>query len=432
MSYAPMQSNQTPANQIATPNGKSLYRIKNQTRTKASRSRTPPKLNGEPPSWNGASDFPIIVHCHLCWDWVWQRPQQFLSRLSQNHRILFIETVRPEPNLVAPFAQFRAVDTFPNITVLRLQFPAWQWHDGPFIDQERRRLVQTALAGPLDGQFKNAVQWFYDPMAVNAFTGHLGEVATVYDCMDELSKFSGAPPQMLEREAALLEKADVVFTGGRKLYESKKRYHDNCHFYGCGVDVAHFGQAREEQTAVPPEVAHLTKPVLGFFGVVDERLDYELIAKLADADPNWSVAIVGPTAKVDERTFPRRPNLHWLGGRDYTQLPALCKGFDVCLMPFALNEATEFINPTKALEYMATGRNVVSSAVPDVVRNFGSVVKVASSHAEFISLCRQVISKPDQAAITRGLKMASENTWESIVSRLEGHVMDALSIKNKL
>ena len=380
---------------------------------------------------SNADNFPIIVHCHLCWDWVWQRPQQFLSRLSQRHKILFVETIGPDPHLAAPCARFRSADSFPNITILRIQFPTWQWGNGGFVDRERRRLVQQALKSDLiAGRFENPVQWFYDPMAVTAFGGQMNEAAVVYDCMDELSKFKGAPPAIAEREQKLLALADVVFTGGRKMYESKSRFNDNCHFYGCGVDVAHFGKARQEATPLPDDIAHLKKPVLGYFGVVDERMDYELIEKLADANPDWSVAIIGPAIKVEPAAFPQRANLHWLGGRDYKDLPSYCKGFDVCLMPFAMNEHTEFINPTKSLEYMAAGREIISSAVPDVISNFGSVVKVAHSHEGFIQLCRAATTQPDQKAIGRGIEMASENSWESIVNKLEQHIRDVLVRNN--
>jgi glycosyltransferase involved in cell wall biosynthesis len=375
------------------------------------------------------SDYPLIVHCHLCWDWVWQRPQQFMSRFSQKRRVLFVETLCPDENLVMPLAQIRRFEKWPNLTLLRLQFPTWRWNDGTWVDRERKRLVKEALRGPLRGQFKNPVQWFYDPMAVKAFAGELAEVATVYDCMDELSQFKGAPPEIRKREAELLDIADVVFTGGRRMWESKSKHNSNCHFYGCGVDVPHFSKARSAQTVVPEDIAKLPKPVLGYFGVVDERMDYELLAKLAQANPDWSIVMVGPVTKVDPALLPQMKNVHWMGGRDYAMLPAYCKGFDVCMMPFALNEATEYINPTKALEYMATGRPIVSSAIYDVVKNFGSVVKVANSHDEFIELCRAAAKSPDKELIEKGLEMASANSWESIVEKMEGHIAAALAQK---
>jgi glycosyltransferase involved in cell wall biosynthesis len=160
--------------------------------------------------------------------------------------------------------------------------------------------------------------------------------------------------------------------------------------------------------------------------VVDERIDYELLEKLADANPEWSIAMIGPVVKVDPASLPRRSNLHWLGRREYRELPEYAKGFDVCLMPFALNEATEYINPTKALEYMATGRPIVSSAVPDVVSNFSQAVSIAQTHDEFIHYCRRSLSEADPVPIERGLQMAQENQWETIVGRLENHIHDVL------
>jgi glycosyltransferase involved in cell wall biosynthesis len=367
----------------------------------------------------------------LCWDWVWQRPQQFISRLSQNHKILFVETIAPDPQLSAPLARFSKPEKFPNVTLLRLQFPAWRWNDSEYVDRERRRLVHEFVTGPAAGDFDGAVQWFYDPMAVPAFSGQMNELLTVYDCMDELSKFRCAPPEIGLREADLLQKAEVVFTGGRKLYESKSRFNRNCHFYGCGVDGDHFGKARVADTQVPPEIASLPQPVYGYFGVVDERLDYELIAALADANKAGSVVMIGPVLKVDPASLPQRPNLHWLGQRSYADLPNYCKGLDVCLMPFALNESTEFINPTKALEYMATARPIVSTAVADVVSNFGSVVAVARNAQEFASLCRRAAQMPDTEAIQGGLDMARANSWEAIVQKLENHVWEALQAKHK-
>ena len=379
-----------------------------------------------------ATDFPIIVHSHLQWDWVWQRPQQFHSRLSKTHRILFVEGPTTSEELTTSRVTLREISDYPNIVVLQMQLPASRWSNTAWVDRERRRLVQSLLAGPLGRNFENPVQWFYDPMAVTAFAGHMEEQAIVYDCMDELSKFRGAPPQLVRREAELLSIADVVFAGGPKMCAAKRKRNSNCYSYGCGVDIKHFGKARRAATKVPHDVAALAGPIFGYIGVVDERLDYELIGRLAAENPHGNVVMIGPHTKVDPTTFPQHPNLHWFGGRDYSQLPAYAKAFDVCLMPFAKNEATEYINPTKALEYMATGRAIVSSDIEDVVLQFSDVVQVATDHEEFLAACEQAVSNPPKKQIRRGLKRARDNSWDSIVAQLEKHIDDVLASKRSL
>jgi glycosyltransferase involved in cell wall biosynthesis len=263
-------------------------------------------------------------------------------------------------------------------------------------------------------------------MAVTAFAGHCGEQAIAYDCMDELSQFRGAPPALREREQELLTRADVVFCGGRKMRDKRLPANPNCHFFGTGVDCTHFGAARSAELAVDPAIAALPGKVFGYFGVIDERIDYELLSRLADACPDCSIAMVGPTAKVDPAELPKRANLHWLGARSYADLPAITKGFAVCLMPFALNEATEFINPTKALEYMATGRPVVSTALDEVKANFAGACAIAGSHDEFIALCQRAATAPDRTILDRARALAEQNTWEAIVERMEGHLQNVL------
>ena len=378
------------------------------------------------------SAFPIIALCHLSWDWVWQRPQQFLSRLARRHPLLFVET----HCLDIPTGEtvIRSPEGHPNVTVLRVHLPASRWHDGAYIDYERRRLVLEALAGELHGRFEKPVLWFNDPMAVSAFAGWLGERAIVYDCMDELSQFKDPPAGLLDRERALLTFADVVFCGGRKMREKRLPLNPNCHFYGTGVDCGHFGAARSAALPVAPALLERLggktgAPVLGYFGVIDERIDYELVARLADARSDWHVVMVGPTCKVDPAGLPQRKNLHWLGPQPYEQLPALTKGFSVCLMPFALNAATEYINPTKALEYMAAGRPVVSTALAEVKSNFDGVARIARSHEEFVALCVQEAASPSLRRVARGIALASVNTWEAITAKMEGHVLDVLALK---
>jgi glycosyltransferase involved in cell wall biosynthesis len=266
-------------------------------------------------------------------------------------------------------------------------------------------------------------------MPAPAMLGAFGERGVVYDCMDELSKFRFAPPQLVERERLLMAHADVVFTGGYRLYQAKARAHPNVHFFGCGVDSAHFAKARLSETPRPADVPAGDAPVLGYYGVIDERIDYELVAALAAANPRWEVVMVGPVVKVDPATLPQAPNLRWVGQKQYAELPMYAKAFDVCLMPFALNEATEFINPTKTLEYMAAGRPIVSTAVADVVRNFTPVVRVARSHDGFVAAVRAALACAQPELTARGIGMAADASWESIVATMQGLMADALATR---
>jgi glycosyltransferase involved in cell wall biosynthesis len=375
-------------------------------------------------SFQSGSVYPILVHCHLSWDNVWQRPQQFLSRLAQTHPVLFVETHVVEDARESRYEYGPAAEA-PGVTQLKVLIPQANWADGDYVDRERRRLVKAALLEAPLRKFRRPVQWFYDPMAVESFCGYLDECLTVYDCMDQLSQFRGAPPNLIERERKLLERADVVFCGGKKLHLAKSRYNSNSHFYGCGVDVSHFSQARNKSLAIPLDVASLPRPILGYYGVVDERLDYKLLHELARNTPG-SVVMIGPLAKVSEASLPRHRNLHWLDRRSYEQLPAYAKAFDVCLMPFALNEATEYINPTKALEYLGAGRPVVSTAVSDVVALFSDVVHVSRTAREFIGNCQREATTPTRSMQKLGLKRAAANSWDSIVAEMDAHISRAL------
>jgi glycosyltransferase involved in cell wall biosynthesis len=374
-------------------------------------------------------DRPLIVQSHLRWDFVWQRPQQILSRLAEHRPVLFVE----EPLFLDDVSAPRLDISVPHANVFRAvpRLPGALRDDNERGVAETRTLVQDAISpgGQLKRMFNNPVQWFYSPFTAPAMLGAFAEVAVVYDCMDELSQFRFAHPDLVRRERLLLANADVVFTGGYKLYESKRRYHHNVHFFGCGVDSRHFGKARLSETKVPDDIASLPNPVFGYFGVIDERIDYDLIRTLAESRPDASIVMVGPVVKVDPTTLPQAPNLHWLGQRDYASLPGYVKGFTVCLMPFALNEATEFINPTKTLEYMAAGKPIVSTAVPDVVRNFTPVVQIARSAREFVALSSQAATNPDNNLIAQGLEKAAAASWESIVARMRSLISDVSETK---
>ena len=373
--------------------------------------------------------FRIVAHSHLSWDNVWQRPQQLLSRLAQRHPVLFVETHIDETADDARYEYAIAAGTC-DVIQLKIMIPRRVWHMGEYVDQLRRHLVIKALEEPRLLKFHRPIQWFYDPMAVVAFSGFLEERLTVYDCMDQLSQFKGAPSELDARESQLLRLADVVFCGGDKLHKAKSRFNSNAHFYGCGVDTVHFSFALKSATALPEDVRHLPRPIFGYYGVVDERLDYPLILNLAEKT-NGSVVIIGPTAKVEDSCLPRHRNIHWLGRRDYAHLPSYAKAFDVCLMPFALNAATEYINPTKALEYLAAGRPVVSTPIADVVTHFSDVVGIGRTSDEFIDLCEREAANPNARKQKAGLRRARANSWEGIVSEMEAHIAAALN-RNEL
>jgi glycosyltransferase involved in cell wall biosynthesis len=266
--------------------------------------------------------------------------------------------------------------------------------------------------------------WFYTPLAL-PLLGELEPRLVVYDCMDELASFAHAPPQMLERERALLRQADVVLCGGPSLHDAKRTLHPHAVCLPSAVDVEHFS-ARSSLPEDPQ--AQLPRPRLGFYGVVDERLDIDLIATLADADPDWQIVMVGPVVKISAADLPRRPNLHWTGQEKYERLPLWVAGWDVCLVPFAINEATRFISPTKTLEYMAAGKPVVSTPIKDVLRLYGEAVAVGNDHDEFVRACRRAL---EESALERRLRvsrmqnMVRQSTWDAAARNVNQLLQDA-------
>jgi protoporphyrinogen oxidase/glycosyltransferase involved in cell wall biosynthesis len=333
----------------------------------------------------------IVVFCHLRWDFVYQRPQQLLSRLAQHYRILFVE--EPVFDHAEPFMEQSS--PAPNVTVCRAHTPiaAVGFHD------DQIPLLQPLLAklAPPGG---HPIAWFYTPMALPLLQ-ELQPSLVVYDCMDELASFKNPPKQLLQRETALLSVADLVFAGGPSLYQAKRERHANAHCFPSSVDVRHFERARERANGHPAQAA-IPHPRLGFYGVIDERFDIALTAELADAHPDWQLVLVGPVLKIDPASLPRRPNIHYLGQQPYEALPQLLAGWDVCLLPFALNEATRFISPTKVLEYMAAELPSVSTPIADVAQPYGHVVAIADGAAEFIAACEAALSMaPEQGAAMR-------------------------------
>ncbi|MES2538217.1 MAG: NAD(P)-binding protein [Pseudomonadota bacterium] len=352
----------------------------------------------------------IIVFSHLRWDFVWQRPQHLMSRLARYHPIVFVE----EPVFDDQESRWEIASPLPNVFVYRphtsVAMPGFHDDQLPQLRKLMRQLV---------GDFDDHVVWFYTPMALPLLQ-ELCPRLVVYDCMDELSAFRNAPKQLLARENAVLKVADIVFTGGPSLYRSKRERHPNVHCFASSVDVGHFVQALERANSHP---AHrdIAGPRLGYYGVIDERFDAVLVAQLADAHPQWQIVLVGPIVKVDPASMPQRPNIHYLGQQPYNALPQFLAGWDVCLLPFAINEATRFISPTKTLEYMAAALPIVSTPIADVVSLFGSMVYIAPDSAAFVDACEAaLLESPAQRAqnVARMQEVLASTSWEKTVDQM--------------
>lgn len=338
----------------------------------------------------GASWRDLVCLSHLRWDFVYQRPQHLLSRCARTRRVFFVEEPifdkEPAPRLTLSIRDDGVRVVVPHLPAERSEAEN---------NAAQRALINQLL---LEQSINNYVLWYYTPMAL-AFTGHLQPRAIVYDCMDELSAFRGAPAVMREREARLLARANLVFTGGQTLYEAKRASHPNIHPFPSSIDRAHFAQARDFK-ADPTDQAGIAHPRLGFFGVIDERMDLALLDRIAQARPDWQLVMIGPIVKIDPAELPRHPNIHYLGGKRYEELPTYLAGWDVALLPFALNESTRFISPTKTPEYLAAGKPVVSTPIRDVVRPYGQMklAYIAEPNDDFILAIETALNQTAQAS----------------------------------
>ncbi|MDQ4087578.1 MAG: UDP-galactopyranose mutase, partial [Pseudomonadota bacterium] len=318
--------------------------------------------SGAPPRTSPQLDLTLLCFSHLRWNFVFQRPQHLMSRFARTGRVIFWE--EPEAAL-AGCEPALGVRTCAETGVVVVTPSLPEGMDEP----EQERVLKALLDSHLAGEKEPFIRWYYTPMML-PFSRHVDSACTVYDCMDELANFKFAPPRLLDLERELLASADVVFTGGYSLYEAKKSRHPNVHPFPSSVDRAHFAQARATDAA-PDDQAFLPKPRFGFYGVIDERMDLELISAIADAHPEWSIVMVGPVVKIDPADLPHRPNIHYVGGKTYDELPVYLGGWDVALMPFAINESTRFISPTQTPEFLAAGVPVVSTPITDVIRHYG-------------------------------------------------------------
>ena len=357
----------------------------------------------------------IVCLSHLRWNFVFQRPQHLMTRFARERRVFYVEEPvyeRGTPPRLQLERQGNLMIAVPHL---------------PEDSTERSEELQAALLQELlsDEGVSEYILWYYTPMALG-FTAELHPIATVYDCMDELSAFKGAPPRLKERESELIRRASVMLTGGESLFEAKRHLHPNIHPFPSSVDAAHFAQARHI-TETPPDQAAVPRPRLGFFGVIDERMDLALLEAIALARPEWHIVLLGPVVKIDLASLPRLPNIHYLGPKTYNDLPRYVAGWDVALLPFARNEATRFISPTKTPEYLAAGRPVVSTSIRDVVRPYAQheLVRIADDGASFVAACEAALHENSRTRMARADAFLQQMSWDRTWSRIQVLVDDA-------
>jgi len=365
----------------------------------------------------------LICLSHLRWDFVYQRPQHLLSRCAKERRVFFIE----EPifgNESVVWLDISQREDGVRVAVPRL--PETFRDNAAKVESAQQSLIDQLMQ---DEDINDYILWYYTPMAVG-FTRHLQPHALIYDCMDELSAFKNAPPALKAREAELFRRADLVFTGGQSLYEAKRSQHPRVYAFPSSIDTAHFKQARNF-TRDPIDQQEIAHPRMGYCGVIDERLDLELLDGAAAARPDWQFVMIGPVVKIDPASLPCRANIHYLGGKNYKDLPAYLSGWDVALMPFARNESTRFISPTKTPEYLAAGKPVVSTSIRDVVRPYGQqqMVHIADTVADFVAAIEAALCEDVAERLARVDAFLAHNSWNKTWARMSSLIEEVAAAR---
>jgi UDP-galactopyranose mutase len=369
--------------------------------------------------------YDILCFSHLRWNGVFQRPQHILSRFARRHRVFLIEEPEFE-DTTTPYLQ-----TIPsqseNVFVFRprmqAQYPFYVDGQLDTIRGLTRQLLERA-------RIQQYVGWLYTPMALPVIES-CSPITRVFDCMDDLSAFRFAPPDLIARERATMRWAEVVFTGGRSLYEARRHSHDNVHCFPSSVDAAHFGAARAATTPEPEIQRALPRPRLGYFGVIDERMDYAMLSALAESHQEWQIVMVGPFAKVNPTEVPHAPNLHYFGQQSYADLPGFLKGWDVALIPFAQSDATRCLSPTKVLEYMAADLPVVATPLPDLLP-YRSAILLAETPDTFVAACEQALRAPAARRRAWAAEMratVAATSWEKTVQEMEALIDRSIEAK---
>ena len=353
----------------------------------------------------------LVCFSHLRWDFVYQRPQHLLSRCAKNRRVFFVE----EPVFRNSSMRLEVRETESGVYVVVPHLPEGLSSEVAITAVLKEMTYRLFLENAIN----DYVFWYYTPMALR-FTTHFNPIASVYDCMDELSAFKGADSSLPALEKELFRRVDLVFTGGQSLYEAKRNQHRAVYAFPSSIDAAHFGKARTA-TVDPADQADFPHPRLGFFGVIDERFDRELLDRIASQRPDWHFVMIGPVVKIDPEMLPKHANIHYLGGKKYDELPAYLAGWDIALLLFARNESTRFISPTKTPEYLAAGKPVISTAIQDVVRPYGELklVEIADTADDFIRAAEKILSRSaDDEWLARVDAFVGNLSWDKTWSQM--------------
>ena len=354
----------------------------------------------------------LVAFSHLRWDFVWQRPQHVLSRLSAEMPVLFVE--EPVGDASKDMLELRLDG---RVTIARAHLRDLPPH-GRCIDEVNVRIA--ALLEPLLVDDDDLIAWYYTPMAIGAFPGCITPALTVFDAMDDLASFRAAPPEMRAREARMLGLADIVFTGGPTLYRQHQQRHPRVYCFPSGVDRGHFASPGHP-SAASRALSQMRRPVIGCYGVIDERMDMDFVARIADLRPDWNFVLIGPLAKIRPEDLPSRANIRHFGMQAYEALPAILAQFDVAMMPFALNDATRAISPTKTLEFLAGGKPVVSTPVADVVELYGAVTSIAETPDDFVAAIDDILAWSPEDHATRQQcadTLLAAHDWNQIVEEM--------------
>jgi len=365
---------------------------------------------------NELNGMALICFSHLRWNFVYQRPQHLMSRVAIETRVFFFE----EP-YYGDTVHFEIVNPIKNLWVV---IP----HLVNGISEGEAAIHQKEfIAGLMTTMnIKEYILWYYTPMAM-PISEHLRPEVIVYDCMDELSNFKFAPQALKYWERKLLKKADIVFTGGYSLFKAKKNQHHNIYPFPSSVDLKHFIQSRQGLEE-PFDQANIPHPRFGFYGVIDERMDLDLITGIALQREGWHIILIGPVLKIKQDELPRYPNIHYLGMKSYAELPQYLAGWDVAIMPFALNESTRLISPTKTPEYLAGGKQVISTPIRDVIRDYCTVVHFASTVEDFIRVAENDIAY-DFSWLGNVDELLKQNSWDKTWKDMRDIMHRSLYIK---